>query len=75
MYRKVLADLITPVSAYMRLAKHYSPVLLLESVEGGLRFARYSYICVDPRTIISHTAGTTRIQQGGEDHETNVPFT
>ena len=73
-YRKVLADLLTPVSAYMRLAGHYPPAVLLESVEGGRQFARYSYICLDPRVIISHTAGTTTIQQGPKRHKTGTPF-
>ncbi len=37
------ADLDTPVSAYLKLAP-FSPRLLLESVEGGERVARYSFI-------------------------------
>lgn len=80
-YRKVLADLLTPVSAYMRLAGHYSSPLLLESVEGGRQFARYSYICLDPRVIVTHAAGTTTVQQGpqrrvpeGPIRKTGAPF-
>ncbi len=76
-YRKVLADLLTPVSAYLRLAEHYRPAVLLESVERGPTsggFARYSYICLAPRVIVSHTAGTTTIQQGAEHHKTRTPF-
>ena len=76
-YRKVLADLLTPVSAYMRLAEHYRPAVLLESVEGGPTaggFARYSYICLAPRVIVSHTAGTTTIRQGPEHHKTRTSF-
>ena len=76
-YRKVLADLLTPVSAYMRLAEYYPSAVLLESVEGGASaggFARYSYICLDPRATISHTAGTTTIQQGPKRCKTGTPF-
>ncbi len=65
-YRKVLADLLTPVSAYMRLAEHYSSVVLLESVEGGRQYARYSYICLDPRVIVTSAAGAITVQQGAE---------
>ena len=42
-YREVRADLETPVSAYLKVARGpYS--FLLESVEGGERMGRYSFI-------------------------------
>ena len=42
-YREVVADLETPVSAYLKIARGaYS--FLLESVEGGERLARYSFM-------------------------------
>jgi anthranilate synthase component 1 len=37
------ADLDTPVSAYIKL-RSFDPCFLLESVEGGERLARYSFI-------------------------------
>jgi anthranilate synthase component 1 len=47
LWREVPADLETPVSAYLKLARApYS--YLLESVEGGERLARYSFVGVDP---------------------------
>lgn len=39
----IAADLVTPVSAFRKLAP-FQPVFLLESVEGGARLARYSLI-------------------------------
>lgn len=46
-YREVLADMETPVSAYRKIARgKYS--FLLESVEGGERLARYSFLGTDP---------------------------
>ncbi len=39
----IAADLDTPVSAYLKLA-HFKPRFLLESVEGGERLGRYSFI-------------------------------
>ncbi|HSQ70093.1 MAG TPA: hypothetical protein VLM41_08400, partial [Steroidobacteraceae bacterium] len=39
----IAADLDTPVSAYLKL-KPFRPRFLLESVEGGERLARYSFI-------------------------------
>ena len=41
-HREVLADLETPLTAYLKVAGH--PAFLLESVEQGERVARYSYI-------------------------------
>lgn len=41
-YREVLADLETPLTAYLKVAGH--PSFLLESVEQGERIARYSFI-------------------------------
>ena len=50
-YREISADLETPVSAYLKVAQGpYS--YLLESVEGGERIARYSFIGTDPIEIV-----------------------
>ena len=47
----VIADLETPVTAYLKVARGpYS--FLLESVEGGERLARYSFIGTEPRTVL-----------------------
>jgi len=46
-YREIVADLETPVSAFLKVARgRYA--FLLESVEGGERLARYSFIGTDP---------------------------
>lgn len=47
-HKTVLADLLTPVTAYLRVASGCTRAFLLESVEGGERIARYSFIGVDP---------------------------
>jgi len=50
-YREVSADLETPVSAFLKVARGgYS--FLLESVEGGERLARYSFIGTEPYRIL-----------------------
>src|SRR5574341_1764933 len=46
--REISADLETPISVYMKL-RGAGPSFLLESVEGGERIARYSFIGVQPR--------------------------
>ncbi len=57
-YHEIMADLETPVSAYLKVARgNYS--FLLESVEGGERLGRYSFIGTEPSLIFS---------TGGEKH-------
>src|SRR5919108_6265581 len=47
----VIADLETPVSAYLKIARGpYS--FLLESVEGGERLARYSFMGTEPYRVL-----------------------
>ena len=60
-YRSINADLETPVSAYLKVARPpYS--FLLESVAGGERIGRYSFIGTDPYHVIKTGPG----QKGGE---------
>ena len=50
-YREVTADLETPVSAFLKVKRgQYS--FLLESVEGGERLARYSFIGTEPYRVL-----------------------
>lgn len=52
----VIADLETPVTAYLKVARGaYS--FLLESVEGGERLARYSFIGAEPRAVLRFRYG------------------
>ena len=56
--REINADLDTPVSAYLKVARApYS--FLLESVEGGEHMARYSFIGTEPDTVIKTGRGQT----------------
>ena len=55
-YREVVADLETPVSAYLKIARDpYS--FLLESVEGGERLARYSFMGTEPYRVLRSGPG------------------
>jgi anthranilate synthase component 1 len=60
LYCDILADLETPVSAYCKAAQGpYS--FLLESVTGGERIGRYSFIGIDPYMVITHQGETATI--------------
>jgi len=71
-YRTLTADLETPVSAFLRVASDEPQSFLLESVEGGEKVGRYTFIGVRPyRTILSrgksiviNERGKTRSLQG-----------
>jgi anthranilate synthase component 1 len=50
-YKSVIADFLTPVSAFLKLERNRSHAFLLESIEGGERIARYSFLGGDPFLI------------------------
>ncbi len=57
-YREILADLETPVSAYLKISGGARrPGFLLESVEGGARIARYSFLGADPLATLTMRDG------------------
>lgn len=67
--REVLADLDTPLSAYLKLADSaYS--YLFESVHGGEQWGRYSIIGLPCKTIVKITGNQIRLEQNGELQET-----
>jgi anthranilate synthase component I len=55
-YREIVADLETPVSAFLKIHDK-GPSFLLESVEGGQRLARYSFIGTEPYKILKTLSG------------------
>ncbi|MBV8465345.1 MAG: anthranilate synthase component I, partial [Burkholderiales bacterium] len=60
-----LADLYTPLSVYIRLANApYS--YLLESVVGGERFGRYSFIGLPARTVLTVRGQSVEVTTNGE---------
>src|SRR5436190_20223836 len=60
LYREILADAETPVSAYLKVARG-APSFLLESVEGGERLARYSFVGTEPRQQLEVQDGRARL--------------
>jgi anthranilate synthase component 1 len=62
-YRDILTDFETPLSAFTKIDKSdYS--FLLESVEGGERLARYSILGSDPSLIFSSKLGKITLTEG-----------
>ncbi len=62
-HREILADLETPVSVYLKVSDGCrKPGFILESVEGGVRIARYSFIGASPMATATLRDGTISIQ-------------
>src|SRR5689334_12050685 len=64
--RSVLADLHTPVGTFMRIAGDSRYSFLLESVEGGERIARYSFLGADPEMVVRGRGLQTFVERNGE---------
>jgi anthranilate synthase component I len=64
-YRQLLADRLTPVSAFEVLGRE-NHSFLLESVVGGEKIGRYSFIAAGPRLVYQVTGGNAVIQQDGK---------
>ena len=64
--RTVLADLHTPVSAFLRVGANAEKAFLLESVEGGERLARYSFLAANPLLTVRSRNSQMMIERNGE---------
>jgi anthranilate synthase component 1 len=72
--KEVVADLLTPVSAFLKIAEHADYAFLLESVEGGEHVGRYSFLGKDPFLILRARDGRTTVERGGQTSESDRPF-
>jgi len=73
-YKEIVADMLTPVSAFLKVAEHSDYAFLLESVEGGEQVGRYSFLGKDPFLILRSRGGKTIVDRMGEATESDKPF-
>ncbi len=67
--KEIMADLLTPVSAFLKIADHADYAFLLESVEGGEHVGRYSFLGKDPFLVLrADIDGRATVERGGRDH-------
>lgn len=66
--KRLLADMETPIRLFQRYAER-DRAFLLESVEGGVQWARYSFIGSDPFLMISGKKGSVYAETGGQKRE------
>ncbi|MCX5893064.1 MAG: chorismate-binding protein, partial [Deltaproteobacteria bacterium] len=65
-YREILGDLETPVSAYKKL-RDAGPSFLLESVEGGEKWGRFSFLGLNPSLLFQVQGGRTSLRRRGRE--------
>jgi anthranilate synthase component 1 len=72
--KEMVADLLTPVSAFLRIAENSDYAFLLESVEGGEHVGRYSFLGKDPFVRLRSRDRKTIVERAGVTSETAEPF-
>jgi anthranilate synthase component 1 len=73
--KEIMADLLTPVSAFLKIAGHSDYAFLLESVEGGEHLGRYSFLGKDPFLVLrAGRAGTATVEQAGVTRQLTEAF-
>jgi anthranilate synthase component 1 len=73
LYKTVIADLLSPVAAFLRIApqdergrKAHPYTFLLESVEGGERIGRYTFFGTDPFQVVTCREDRITLTRGGK---------
>ena len=70
-YEIITADLLTPVTAYLKIREKGKLSFLLESVEGSASMARYSFIGCDPYKIIFNRGTNITVVTNGNEQNYN----
>jgi len=65
--REIVVDQVTPVSVYERLQKGEPHAFLLESVEGGERFGRFSFVGRRPRALFLCRGDEVTYREGSSE--------
>ena len=66
-YDTFTADLLTPVGAYLQIAKDAKHSFLLESVEGGENIARYTFVGANPNEVFRARGRACTLETGGKE--------
>src|SRR5512143_2560808 len=72
--KEILADMLTPVSAFLKIAEHSDYAFLFESVEGGEHVGRYSFLGKDPFLLLRAAGGRTVMDRAGASVASEEPF-
>ena len=73
--KEIYADISTPITLLRRISAISNRFYLLESIEGGEKWGRYSFIGFDPKSRIYYKSGKLTIEGEGEKQVvTSKPF-
>ena len=70
--KEIYADIITPITLLRKLSRISQQYFLLESVEGGEKWGRYSFLGFDPSLQVSCKKGILTIKEGEKQHEIHL---
>lgn len=74
-YRKLMADVLTPVSLFLNIRKGAMYPFLLESVEGGEQLARYSFLGRNPYQLLEFDGSEVTLKKDdGTSNEIDKPY-
>ncbi|HKK47287.1 MAG TPA: anthranilate synthase component I [Balneolaceae bacterium] len=68
-YRRLMADVLTPVSLFLKLSENAQYPFLLESVEGGEQVARYSFLGRNPYQVLRYDGDEVKIEKGDQNEK------
>ncbi|HKM00376.1 MAG TPA: chorismate-binding protein, partial [Mobilitalea sp.] len=73
--KEIYADIITPITLLRKLSQISKRYFLLESIEGGEKWGRYSFLGYDPTVHVTCKNGILTIDNGGKkDIHTDKPY-
>ncbi len=74
-YKEIYADVVTPITLLRRIALKSDKFFLLESIEGGEKWGRYSYLGFNPKARLAYKDGTLTVTgEGARTVKTNKPY-
>ncbi len=74
-FKECYADVITPITLLRKIARKSKRFFLLESIEGGEKWSRYSFLGFDPKARLYYKNGTLYIEGEGEAQiKTQKPY-
>lgn len=74
-YREIYADAVTPITLLRRVAQNSDKFFLLESIEGGDKWARYSFIGFNPKARLAYKNKTLVVTgEGQRTIKTDDPY-
>lgn len=73
--KEIYADVVTPITLLRKIASKSDKCFLLESIEGGEKWGRYSYLGFDPKARLEYKDGILTVTGEGERKvQTDKPF-